>query len=216
MQDLKANGGRFIVFEGIDGSGTSTQVQHLANRLRREHRIVHATREPSDGPIGSLLRLALAGRVSFAGTRQSQTMALLFAADRLDHNSSEIERALRDGAVVISDRYDLSSLVYQSATSGPDPAGEQFVQWVQQLNRFALRPDATVVVDVDAAEAERRRREREGAPELYEETDLQRRLAELYRVAEKLVPGDRVLYVDGNGPVEQVSAAAYDALRPML
>ncbi|WP_438018329.1 dTMP kinase [Sorangium sp. So ce315] len=209
--------GVFIVFEGIDGAGTSTQAERYAEHLRAARRMVRVTREPSSGPVGSLLRLMLTHRVSLPSARQAEVMALLFSADRLDHLGAEIEPLLRDGYVVISDRYDLSSLAYQSTTAagGPEERGEIF-QWIRDLNRHALRPDVTVVIDVAPEVAERRRRARGGAEELFEQTELQARLAEAYRRAEELVPGDRVIHIDGGAPVEEVARAIVEALGPIV
>src|SRR6185437_14469754 len=107
--------GRFVVLEGIDGAGTTTHVGLLAERLRSERIPVRATREPSDGPVGVLVRQILTGRVVIPGGRAPgwQTMALLFAADRMDHVESGIAPFLAEGGVVLSDRYDASSLAYQ-------------------------------------------------------------------------------------------------------
>jgi dTMP kinase len=116
--------------------------------------------------------------------------------------------------VVISDRYDLSSIAYQTATAGDDVEG--FARWVRELNRYAPRPDATIVLDVAPEEAERRRAERLGALELYEEIELQRKLSALYANAQSLVPGDRVIVLDGNAGVEAVGNAVIDALAPIV
>ncbi|HHH30938.1 MAG TPA: dTMP kinase [Polyangiaceae bacterium] len=207
--------GRFIVFEGIDGAGTTTQSERYAAFLRGERRVVHVTHQPSDGPIGSMLRLGLGGRLQLGASNQAQCMALLFAADRLDHVAHQIEPHLRDGAVVICDRYDLSSIAYQTATARTEDR-EAFEIWVRELNRYAPRPDATVVLDVTPEEAERRRQERLGALELYEETALQRELAALYARAESLVPGDHVIRVDGNRPLDEVTEAVQRALADVV
>ena len=142
--------GRFVVLEGIDGAGTTTQMGKLASRLRAVgNKVVRATREPSDGPIGMMVRQILTGRIVAPGGAPGwATMALLFAADRMDHVESEIEPILAEGGIVISDRYDASSLAYQSVSSGR--GGEQAVDWIRQLNRHALRPDLTIVLDVSA------------------------------------------------------------------
>jgi dTMP kinase len=176
-----------IALEGIDGSGTTTQLARVATALRAQGRRVYETREPSDGPVGRVLREALRG----AGPRDHRAVALLFAADRLDHLHREIEPALARGEVVLCDRYLGSSLVYQSAFCEPD--------WVRALNRFARLPDITIVLDVPVEEATRRRAARGGRPELFDDPALQAELAQAYRNLASLMPGARVTLVDGSG-----------------
>lgn len=208
--------GHFVVFEGIDGAGTTTQAELYAQHLRRKKRLVHVTREPSAGPIGSLLRLVLTRRVVFASGAHAETMALLFAADRLDHVESEVLPLLREGYVVISDRYDLSSLLYQAATAIQGAASADAVDWIRSLNRHARRPDATVVIDVHPEVAEARRRARGGSADLFDDLDLQARLARAYLEAERAVPGDHLLHVDGGAPVDAVHQAIVAALAPVV
>jgi dTMP kinase len=200
--------GRFIVLEGIDGAGTTTQGEALVAAFERAGQRALFTHEPSRYPVGLLLRQLLVGT---AGVERPDWdgMALLFAADRLQHVQLEIEPALAAGAAVVCDRYDLSSLAYQSATA---PDGERALPWLRALNQRARRPDVTLVFDVDPALAEERRARRGGLPELFERRELQRRLAELYASAERLVPGDRVEYVDANGTLEEVTASVVAAL----
>jgi dTMP kinase len=207
--------GVFVVFEGIDGAGTTTQAERYAQHLRSRRRMVHVTREPSGGPVGSLIRLVLTHRLSFPAIPNAQIMALLFAADRLDHAEEDVAPHLRDGSVVISDRYDLSSLAYQSATANAG-ASDDVVAWIRQLNRYVLRPDVTFVLDVDPNVAAARRRARGGAHELFDDADLQARLARAYRSAEELVPGDKVLHVSGDGHPDEVAAAIVTALAPFV
>ncbi|MCS6900135.1 MAG: dTMP kinase [Myxococcales bacterium] len=202
--------GHFIVIEGIDGAGTTTQVQRLCERFQGRGLPVLPTREPTMGPVGSLIRQALTHRLVVPGMHGGRppswkTMALLFAADRLDHLEAEILPNLLDGVTVISDRYDLSSLAYQSATA-PEEGGE-VLAWLQAINRYARRPDLTVILDVPPAVAAQRRRNRVQASELYEGDELQVRLAEAYQSAERLVPGDRVVHVDGSRGIEEVTDA---------
>lgn len=212
---MEGHDGTFVVFEGIDGSGTTTQIQRYATRLKAQKRMVHVTREPSTGPVGNMLRLALSHRLVMPSAFEAETMALLFAADRLDHLASEVEPLLRDGAVVLSDRYDLSSLAYQSASAkGQDPA--TMIAWIRTLNRHARRPDVTVVLDVSPQVAEARRRSRGGSVELYDDESLQARLARAYRDAEALVPGDVVIHIDGDPSLDEVEAAIIEALLPYV
>src|SRR6478609_9377961 len=132
----------FIVLEGIDGSGTTTQLDRLADHLAARGRRVHATREPSTGPVGRLLReILLGGHRSPAGEPvDGLAMALLFAADRRDHLTREITPALGAGADVVSDRYLLSSLAYQAQEAERD--------WVAGLARDVRVPDLTLLLDL--------------------------------------------------------------------
>jgi dTMP kinase len=104
--------GRFLVLEGLDGAGTTTQARLLADRLRRGGRRAHLTAEPSGGPVGALLRQVLTRRIGGGEGEgfDAGALALLFAADRLDHWSAEIDPRLAGGEDVVSDRYALSSL----------------------------------------------------------------------------------------------------------
>jgi len=206
------NDGLFVVFEGIDGAGTTTQSARYAGYLRSRRRLVHVTGEPSGGPLGSLLRLMLKQRVTLPSHHRETTMTLLFAADRIDHLESEVCPHLRDGYVVISDRYELSSIIYQSIGIEDETERKKFVSWIRECNRHAKQPDITVVIDVDPEVAEHRRRMRGGASDLYEEPDLQARLARAYLKAEDFVGSDRLIHVDGNGDVDSVTAAVTKAL----
>jgi dTMP kinase len=208
--------GRFFVIEGIDGAGTTTQMDLYARSLRDRGRAVHVTREPSTGGIGSFIRTLLSGKAPLASKPDFDLMALLFAADRLDHVRGEIEPALDRGEIVISDRYDLSSLAYQSVASDSGLPAHEVVGWIRSLNRFARRPDVTLVVDVSAEVAAERRKLR-GLPEdLYETLALQARLAKAYKHAEALVPGDKVVHVHGDGDIDGVSELVRAALEPFL
>ncbi len=208
--------GKFVVLEGLDGAGTTTQAARLAEALRARGVHVRLTREPSDGPIGMMVRQVLTGRiVSPAGRAPGwATMALLFAADRMDHVESEIEPFLLAGGTVISDRYDASSLAYQSVVSGR--GGSETVEWIRALNRHALRPDLTIGLDVLPDVAAARRQGRGEPVQLYEQNEVQRALAVFYKDLERHMRGDRVAVLRADGPVEEVHAqvlAAYDSLR---
>jgi dTMP kinase len=208
---MQTRTGRFVVLEGIDGSGTTTQAARLADRLRATSVPVRATREPSDGPVGTLVRQVLTGRIVSPGGRAPgwATMALLFAADRMDHVESEIEPFLQQGGVVISDRYDASSLAYQSVSSGTH-AGEA-VTWIRTLNRHARRPDLTIVLDVSPEIAAERRLRRGDAAQIYEQNELQRALGAFYRELPRHTPEDRIAIIDANSSVDAVHARIWDA-----
>lgn len=201
-----------MVLEGIDGAGTTTQVARFAERLRRDGGApIRATREPSDGPIGAMVRQILSGRIVAPEGRAPgwATMALLFAADRMDHVESSIEPFLASGGVVISDRYDASSLAYQSVSSGNE--GEGAVEWIRSLNRYALRPDLTIVLDLAPDVAAARRGSRGELAQLYEQNEVQRALAAFYRDLAKHMPSDPIVVVDGTGTVDEVHARIHAA-----
>jgi dTMP kinase len=206
--------GRFIVLEGIDGCGSTTQAELLVRRLEARGERVHPTSEPSRGPVGALIRQALGRRLVHPVSLEShafgwESMALLFAADRMDHVASEILPALAAGQAVVSDRYDLSSLAYQSVTA---PPGMAALPWIRALNQRAPRPDLTLVIDVSAEVGEQRRRSRGGREEIFERRELQRRLARVYAKAEELVAGDRLVHVPGEGSIDEVEELIWHAV----
>lgn len=187
----------FIVLEGIDGSGTTTQAARLIAHLQGLGRRAHATREPSTGPVGKLLReILLGGHAPRAGHAvHGDTMALLFAADRRDHLQREVEPQLEQGFDVVSDRYHWSSLAYQ--------AQETDLAWVAGLARNLLQPDLTVLIDLPVEEAARRRA-RAGRP--YERYDADSTLAKVaahYRALAAADPSARV--VDGTPDIDEVT-----------
>jgi dTMP kinase len=206
---MGAKRGRFVVLEGIDGAGTTTQVARLAERLRAGRVHVRSTREPSDGPVGTVVRQVLTGRIVVPGGRAPgwATMALLFAADRMDHVESEIEPFLAEGGVVVSDRYDASSLAYQSTSSGAE--AKDAVEWIRSLNRYVRRPDLTVVLDLSPDIAAERRSSRGEVAQLYEQNEVQRALAAFYRDLAKHMPNDRVVVIDAAGSVDEVHARVW-------
>lgn len=199
-----ANGGRLVVLEGIDGAGTTTHVARLADCLRTRGVAVRATREPSDGPVGTLVRQVLTGRLVVPGGRAPgwATMALLFAADRMDHVESEIEPFILEGGVIVSDWYDASSLAYQSVSSGAGAV--EAVEWIRLLNRHVRRPDLTIVLDVSPEIAAERRASRGDAAQLYDQSEVQRALALFYRNLPSHMPNDRVVVIDATGSLDEV------------
>ena len=183
--------GTHIVLEGIDGAGTTTQRERLATALEERGLEIHETAEPSELPVGKLIRRALQKEIVW----EPSQFALAFALDRLDHVQREITPAMNSGKVVLSDRYVISSLVYQSL--------ELPLEWVRSLNQNAPVPDLTLLVDLDVAEAEARREKRGGPEEIFDATETQRRLREAYL---KCVEGYPHAYVvSGSGSIEEVT-----------
>ncbi len=203
--------GHFIVLEGIDGSGTTTQCSTLAGRLAEMGLQAHTTRQPSDGPIGVLIRQVLTGRLVVPGCDGARapgwaTMATLFASDRLDHLEADIVPTLSQGVTVLCDRYDYSSVAYQTVSGG---GGDDVSAWVREINRHARRPDLTLVLDVDPKVAAARRASRSGSPELYEVDEMQAELAKFYAKIDEFFPDDTIRHIDANCGVEEVTAAIW-------
>jgi dTMP kinase len=206
--------GRFIVLEGLDGAGTTTQSRLLGERLRAAGRRVHVTAEPSGGPIGALVRQVLSHRVVGArgGEVDPAALALLFAADRVDHVATEILPKLAEGIDVVSDRFTLSSMAYQGLTTG-DP------RWVELVNARAAVPDLVIFLRARARVALARRHAASVDPEIFENSGFQRRVARSYDRALSRIRarGERVVVLDGEAPVEAVSDAVFaevSRLRP--
>ena len=209
--------GQFIVLEGIDGAGTTTQAALLASALKGRGLPVCQTREPSEGPFGSLLRQIVGGRVVVPGIQGVHApswgaMALLFAADRLDHLDATILPNLMDGVTVVCDRYDHSSVAYQSVTSD-DP--EATAAWVGQINHHARRPDLVIVLDVSPAEAAKRRAERGHVRDIFESEELQEELADFYKQIDRFFPNDRIVHIDGDAPASEVAAAVNQSVKAL-
>ena len=203
--------GKFVVIEGIDGAGTTTQTALLVERLRADGGDARGTREPSDGPVGAMIRQVLSGRLVLQDAGRAPgwtTMALLFAADRMDHVEAEIEPFVGAGGTIVSDRYDASSLAYQSVMSGK--GGPDAIEWIRTLNRHARRPDLTVVLSVSPDLAAARRATRGDAAQLYEQNETQRALAKFYGELPVHLPDDRIVVLDGDGSVADVAVRVHE------
>ncbi len=214
----KQGSGTFIVVEGADGTGSTTQARLLAERLRASHDDVTLTCEPTAGPIGTLIRQVLSHRLvvpSSTGPRAPdwRTMALLFAADRADHVDCVIAPAMARGGIVVSDRYVLSSLAYQSLTAD---IGAAALPWLRTINSMAVCPDLTLVLTTSAELAAQRRSKRGEAEELYEANDLQTRLAHAYEHASDLLPNDVVAIVPADEGVDEVATKVWHAVTERL
>jgi dTMP kinase len=188
--------GLFLVVEGIDGAGTTTQASRLCEALQAQQIECHLTREPSDGPIGRLLREILSGEHQ---PNDATSLGLLFAADRADHLQREIEPALAEGKVVISDRYYHSSLAYQGS--------EEDRGWIATLNQRARTPDCTFFLEVDPEVAAKRRADDDRSEEIFDHLDTQRRVAQGYRaVVQDRGTSECIETIDGHLPMDEISA----------
>ena len=180
--------GVFIVFEGVDGGGKSTQIKLLTDYFRDRGYDVEHYMEPTEGQIGNLLWSYMRSK---SRSFSPETEALLFAADRIEHGKA-ITEALEAGRVVISDRYVHSSLAYQGA-AGVD------VAWMKQLNRHALKPDLVMLLDIDPEKSLSRVSDRDKT--VFEESNYLKKVrAEYLGYAE----AGELVVVDALQPIEKV------------
>ncbi|WP_051687488.1 dTMP kinase [Curtobacterium sp. S6] len=203
--------GTFIVFEGGDGSGKTTQARLLQERLEAQGRKVTLTREPGGTEIGEKIRSLVLDHGQ--GEIDPHTEALLYAASRAAHAHQLIAPALDAGRIVICDRYIDSSAAYQGAGRGLGEAT------VTDLSRWAtedLLPDLTVVLSVDVADARGRVTARGAEDRLESEPDdFHARVRESFRALARDASAKRVR-VDGIGAVDEVAARVWDAVHPHL
>ena len=213
--------GKFIVLEGIDGAGTTTQAELLANWMRERKLPVHLTREPSTGRVGQVIRERLSEPANSARVGapaplgapatllRHHALALLFAADRLDHLALEIAPQLAQGVHVVSDRYLLSSLAYQSLACDRE--------WVAEINREARPADLTILLDLPAEQAMKRVVSRERKPELFEKLEVQEKVRKLYLETVRQLSSDQaVVVLDGAKSVEEVFQLIVKNVKPVL
>ncbi len=195
----------FIVLEGGDGCGKSTQAARLVARLRELGREVVATREPGATDVGAAIRSLVLG----GGDLDARAEALLIAADRAEHVARVIRPALERAAVVVSDRYVPSSLAYQGVARGLG------VEAVARLSAWAtggLEPDLVIVFDVDAAEAAGRR----AGPQDRMEREPDAFRAQVLQAYRDLARRFGWMLLDGSAPVDVVAEQVWAAVRPLV
>jgi dTMP kinase len=197
----------FVVFEGGDGSGTTTQLSMLTERLKRSKTpVFFPTFEPTDGKIGKIIRSALKKDIFF----QPQTLAMLFSADRNEHLNGQdgILSHVKRGELVVSDRYVLSSLVYQGIECGDDlPIA---------LNSGFGAPELTIFFDIDPKIAINRMSKR-GSLEIYEYLDFQEKVRQKYMSAADNYRknGARVEIIDSSKTVTEIADQVWSIISGM-
>lgn len=190
---VQSDKGKFIAFEGIDGSGKSTQIQYLMEKLKENNIYYYTTMEPTDSPIGSLIHQIMMGRIK----TDNKVIAALFVADRLDHLLNDInglKAKIDEGTTVISDRYYFSSYAYHSV--------DMPMEWVIQANdqcKRILQPTVTVFIDVDPDVAIERIAKNRFHQELFEKKSRLVKVREKYFEAFKRErDNENIIVVDGN------------------
>ncbi len=213
---MKKKRGLFIVLEGLDGAGTTTQSKKLLNYLLQNRLDAMATQEPTDEPVGKLIRDSLSGRIVSPRTSarvgfSEGALCLLFAADRIEH-SRQIEDARLGGTHVICDRYVLSSIAYQSLDPTITP------RRVIDVNEGCSVPDITFFLQVPVAECLARLAKRKDAPTVYEKKDILTRIDRNYKTSRKIYERTfgPLVVIDGSAPVDAVHAAIAGVLASYL
>lgn len=192
--------GKFIALEGIDGSGKSTQIQYLTEKLKQNNISYYTTMEPTDSPIGSLIHQIMTGRMK----TDNKVIAALFVADRLDHLLNDVNgiaSKVDEGITVITDRYYFSSYAYHSVDMPMD--------WVIQANaqcKKILEPTVTIFIDVDPDTAIERIAKNRFQQELFEKKSRLVKVREKYLEAfKRLEDSEKVIMIDGNRSPELIA-----------
>ncbi len=195
-----AGKGLFIVLEGIDGSGKDTHLKFLAKELRELGYAVVETAEPSRDRVGTFLK-------RYAKRKEkrlpAESEALLYASDRFDHVKNVIAPALRRDQIVISARYYYSSMAYQGAV-GVD------LDWIREMNRFALKPDLAVLLDILPEYSLHRLKRRRS---IYEDSDYLRKVRDIYI---KLVNDGELVNVDADRPKRVVQGELLSMIQDLV
>jgi len=206
--------GTFITFEGIDGSGKSTQLRLVADFLGNHGCTPLLTREPGGTTIGLRLRAAL---LDANEEVDPLTELLVFAADRAQHVRKVLRPALEKGDVVISDRYADATVAYQGAGRGFDPS---LITQIVALATDGLAPDLTLLFDVSVDESTSRTTRRSNARNKLDRMDIEH--ADFHRLVRKAylqiaeAEPNRVKVIDTSGPVEQTQERVRKVLIPFL
>lgn len=191
--------GRFIVFEGIDGAGKSTQIEKLRQKLIKEGRKVFITAEPTTSVTGGILRDALSGNYR----RTASELAAMFLSDRVFHNVNEnvgINQALEKGFDVISDRYYYSSFAYQGLDSDID--------WVINMNLNCpdiRKPDLCIFLDLDAEKSKSRIETNRATVEIFEKEEILNKIRNKFFDVFKRLPDENIEVIDASGSVDEVA-----------
>ena len=189
--------GKFIVFEGIDGAGKTTQIQLLAKRLRESGVDVDVSAEPTTNESGKALRRALSGQ----DKKSYSEMAAMFVLDRIGHNY-EIRELVDAGKTVISDRYYYSSLAYQGKATD--------YNWVRTMNIDCpdiRRPDVCIYLDLTPEESLKRISNGRESVEIYENLEklTEVRASFYYTIEDLRKDGEQIFIVDASRSIEEIS-----------
>lgn len=202
------NKGKFIVLEGLDGSGKTTQMKLLAELMEAQGIKAVTTFEPTDGPVGLLIRQALHKEIALP----QETIAMLFAADRYQHVTGQLLELLGEGCCVICDRYYFSNFVYQA-----DETPVERLIMLNQPSMELLRPDVTLFLDVPPEECVRRINEGREMQELYDSLEKLTKVREDYlAVFRRLEEQENIKIVPARDQMNTTTQAIWEAVRDVV
>lgn len=197
-----------IAFEGIDGSGKSTQIKLLAEALRNKGHKVHTTCEPTSKALGKMIRASFSGEKP----QDERVIAGLFVADRLQHILDEEEgilRKLKDGYTVITDRYYFSSFAYNSIQAPMD-----WVIAANALSRNLAKADLHIYLDIKPEESMKRISQNRAKLELYENLENQKKVYSNYQKAFELMKDEeQVFSLKALEPIKKIHENIMDKLK---
>jgi len=191
----------FFVIEGLDGSGTTTQLHRIAHRSEGLSPHLYPTFEPTDNPIGKLIRRILHKDL----TVPHDTLMRLFSADRSLHlfeDARGILTRIKSGEIVLSDRYLFSSIAYQALNASMDD--------VLQLNQFPL-PQRVFFIELSPELCASRRKTR-SREELFDETEMQRKIRDNYYRAFDRFPDLDIEIIDGSSSIDEITRIIWRSL----
>lgn len=201
----------FIALEGIDGSGKTTQLKLLTEKMEAEGHKVYSTFEPTNRPIGAMIRTILKGETH----TDDRVIAGLFVADRLDHllnEESGIVKKLQEGYTVICDRYCFSSYAYQGTHMDMD--------WVIAANAMSasiLKPDVNIFIDIAPEISMQRIQKNRESIEIYETLENQKKVRDkFFEAFDKMKNKEKIVIVDGNKNTGEVAGEIFEAIKKIM
>jgi dTMP kinase len=195
--------GKFIAFEGLDGSGSSTQAELLANSLKKMGHKAYTTKEPTNNLIGGLIR----GTLTKDWSASPECLQLLFAADRAHHLDRTILPVIDKGNFIISDRYFFSTIAFGSIAIDK--------KWLTQINSRFILPTLTFLIKVSPVECIKRIGKNRAQFELFEEKEKLQKIWRTYAMLAK-DKKNKIIVINGERSIETISTEILSIVKEKL
>lgn len=193
------NHGYLIVFEGIDGSGKTTVAKEVLKKLSDAGYRTYYTYEPWESPFAKLLQ-------SFKGNVNPLIEALLMAADRYFHIENDIKPKLKEGYIILLDRYYYSSIAYQGARGVN-------IEWIKELNKYVIKPNIILYLDVSPETALKRVGKKTSKWEYFEKKEI---LLKVKKIYEKLIKTEKFTVINAEAPLNEVIHKCFNIILSTL